>query len=205
MSRLLINEPALQVLPTLARAIGLNEAIFLQQLHYWISHKNAPEREGHRWHYESYPKWLDQFPFWSLNTLIRIVKKLRKMNLLMARPLNSRSGNQTLWYSINYLELDKLDNLLVTAEQPVDKEGHLPKMGRCTSTQNEQAINPKWVDVYKEKENNKTNYLKENTVIEQPPTIKDFIKNVNFVEEEQIDRPLLNEIEDRLNAVERKS
>ena len=36
MSNLLINESPLQVLPTLATYIGLNEAIFLQQVHYWL-------------------------------------------------------------------------------------------------------------------------------------------------------------------------
>jgi hypothetical protein len=34
MSKLLIDEPPLQVLPTLAVRLGLEEAIFLQQLHY---------------------------------------------------------------------------------------------------------------------------------------------------------------------------
>jgi hypothetical protein len=46
-SRLLIHEPALQVLPSLAVAIGLNEAIFLQQLHYWlVSSKHEHEESG---------------------------------------------------------------------------------------------------------------------------------------------------------------
>jgi hypothetical protein len=31
---LLIEEPPMQVLPSLAAAIGLEEALFLQQLHY---------------------------------------------------------------------------------------------------------------------------------------------------------------------------
>ena len=37
MSRLLINENPLQVLPTLAVKIGLNEAMILQQMHYWLN------------------------------------------------------------------------------------------------------------------------------------------------------------------------
>jgi len=35
-SSLLINESPLQVLPSLAVLVGLNEAIVLQQTHYWI-------------------------------------------------------------------------------------------------------------------------------------------------------------------------
>ena len=37
MSRLLINEPPLIVLPSLAKEIGLNEAIIVQQIQYWLS------------------------------------------------------------------------------------------------------------------------------------------------------------------------
>ena len=36
-SQLLINEPPLQILPTLAKELGLNEAIVLQQIHYWLN------------------------------------------------------------------------------------------------------------------------------------------------------------------------
>ena len=36
MGNLLINEPPLQVLPSLAAKIGLDNAIFIQQLHYWL-------------------------------------------------------------------------------------------------------------------------------------------------------------------------
>lgn len=37
MSRLLINEQPLLVLPSLACEIGLNEALMLQQIHYWMN------------------------------------------------------------------------------------------------------------------------------------------------------------------------
>ncbi|WLF74824.1 hypothetical protein Q3V38_08385 [Limosilactobacillus fermentum] len=45
---LLIEEPPLQVLPSLAKSIGLNEAIVLQQIHYWIRKSNNL-KDGHKW------------------------------------------------------------------------------------------------------------------------------------------------------------
>lgn len=36
MSKLLLDDEPLVILPKLAAAIGLNEAIILQQLHYWL-------------------------------------------------------------------------------------------------------------------------------------------------------------------------
>ena len=60
MSNLLIQEVPLMVLPTLATKIGLNEAMFLQQLHYWID-RSKHEMEGHRWIYNTIEDWCNPF------------------------------------------------------------------------------------------------------------------------------------------------
>ena len=60
---LLISEPPLQVLPSLAKKIGLNEAIVLQQLHYWLDPKrNKNLHENLHWVYNTYEQWQKQFP-----------------------------------------------------------------------------------------------------------------------------------------------
>ncbi|EDT3088997.1 replication protein RepO, partial [Salmonella enterica subsp. enterica serovar Newport] len=63
MSNLLINESPLQVLPTLACAIGLNEAVIVQQMHYWMK-DSQHFYDGRRWIYNSVASWQKQFPFW---------------------------------------------------------------------------------------------------------------------------------------------
>ena len=63
MSRLLIDEPPLQVLPSLDREIGLNEAIMLQQMHYWLI-KSSHEFEGVKWFYKTLEDWQTELPFW---------------------------------------------------------------------------------------------------------------------------------------------
>ena len=64
-SPLLINEPPLQVLPSLAQKIGLNEAIIVQQVHYWLNPKfNKNYFEGRNWVWNTYEQWQQQFPFW---------------------------------------------------------------------------------------------------------------------------------------------
>jgi hypothetical protein len=78
--RLLIPEPPLQVLPLLAVALGLNEAIFLQQLHYLLLHKGH-QRDGRKWYYNTYPAWQTVFPFWSEPTIRRILKRLEHQAL----------------------------------------------------------------------------------------------------------------------------
>ena len=44
-SKLLVDEPPLIVLPSLAVAIGLAEAILLQQIHYWLRQGGHVRRE----------------------------------------------------------------------------------------------------------------------------------------------------------------
>lgn len=77
MTNLLINEPPLQVLPSLALEIGLNEAIVLQQVHYWL-HISRHKYKGKKWFYKTYDEWLDEFPFWSKNTVVRAINSLEK-------------------------------------------------------------------------------------------------------------------------------
>jgi hypothetical protein len=125
MSKLLINEPPLQVLPTLAKEIGLNEAIFLQQLHYWLT-PSAKYRPHYRefngtvrpWIYNTYHAknddnetgWQSNFPFWSVRTIKRIVSSLKTKGLIIVSDkFNEASSNRTLWYTIDYDNLAKVE------------------------------------------------------------------------------------------------
>ncbi|PEL97667.1 hypothetical protein CN604_18545 [Bacillus wiedmannii] len=101
MSNLLIHEPPLMVLPSLAKEIGLNEAIVLQQIHYW-QQMSRHFHDDKRWIYNSFPKWNEQFPFWSERTLKRIFKSLEDRKLLFVGNYNKLAIDRTKWYSINY-------------------------------------------------------------------------------------------------------
>lgn len=115
MSRLLIDEPPLQVLPSLAAAIGLNEAIFLQQLHYWLL-LTRHEYDGRVWVYNTYDGWREQFPFWSTPTIRRVIANLRDANLIITTDAyNRKSFDNTLWYTIEY------DALSAISDRPSDQ------------------------------------------------------------------------------------
>jgi hypothetical protein len=48
--------------PDLAYGIGLNEAIALQQVNYWLKETTSGlERDGVRWIYNTNEQWLEQF------------------------------------------------------------------------------------------------------------------------------------------------
>lgn len=119
-SKLLIDEHPLQVLPTLAVKIGLNEAIVLQQVHYWIgiSRKSKDERkfrDGRWWVYNTYQDWQENFPWWSSETIRRTIYKLERMGLLISCQIEAPDWDHTKWYSINYDMLnDQIDLVKLT-------------------------------------------------------------------------------------------
>ncbi len=105
MNKLLIDDYPIQVLPKLAELIGLNEAIVLQQIHYWLNNSKH-KYDGKTWIFNSYPEWQKQFPFWSLITIKRTIYSLEKQNLLLIGNYNKAKFDKTKWYSINYLTIE---------------------------------------------------------------------------------------------------
>ena len=119
-SNLLLDEHPLQVMPTLATLIGLNEAIILQQVHYWLKHKkkiNQDYIDGHYWVYNTYEQWQEQFPFWSIMTIRRTMTKLENKGLLIAGNYNRAGFDKTKWYTIDYNILNKLNSTSVQIAQ----------------------------------------------------------------------------------------
>jgi DnaD/phage-associated family protein len=115
-SSLLINEPPLQVLPSLAVAIGLNEAIALQQLHYWLSNpKTGVERDGEKWVFNTYEEWKENFPFWSISTIQRTFSNLEKMGLVISAQLDAQKRAMHKFYRIDYDQLDALHDVNLTS------------------------------------------------------------------------------------------
>lgn len=106
--RLLINEPPLQVLPSLATAIGLNKAIVLQILHQELM-SNPVTIEGKHWFRSSYENWKKKFPFWSEKTIRRIFHELEKEGLVISTmKFNNCKLDKTKWYTVNYEKLQEV-------------------------------------------------------------------------------------------------
>lgn len=110
MSNLLLNERPLVVLPSLACAIGLNQAMLLQQLHFRLQHAHR-EHGGKRWYRGRAADWLKDFPFFSESTLRRIVSALKKLGLIQTKALDSHKCNQADWFTINEEKLAEIESL----------------------------------------------------------------------------------------------
>ena len=141
MSKLLLNEQPLLVMPQLAKKIGLNESLVLQQIHYWneINKKaNNNFRGGYHWTFNSYESWTEQFPFWSKNTIARTIANLEEIKLVVSGNYNKLKIDRTKWYRIDYDVLNALETFETSLQSPFTQIGvtrvadwvdHLTKLG----------------------------------------------------------------------------
>ncbi len=101
MYKLLIPEPPLQVLPTLARLLGINEAIMLQQLHYWLL-RSINEVDGYLWSWKTNEGWSEEMPWLTPEGCRKVITRLRDKGLVIVDNHNKRKSDRTLWYRIDY-------------------------------------------------------------------------------------------------------
>ena len=105
MSDLLFECRPVMIIPELACAIGLNEAIVVQQIHYWAEHNKRSKtnfKDGHYWTYNTYAEWVKQFPWWSEHTIRRILKGLEASGIVVTGKYNNAGFDQTKWYRLDY-------------------------------------------------------------------------------------------------------
>ena len=125
-SNLLLDEKPLVLIPALAVAVGLVEALFLQQLHYWLQKPNmGVQHDDRRWVYNTISAWHEQLPFVSPRTLQRAIDSLRQRRLLITKTLAQvpwiakQTGqdprDRILYYTIDYDVLSDLCDGAVNA------------------------------------------------------------------------------------------
>lgn len=153
MSLLMPSRPIV-INPDLAYSIGLNEAIALQQVNYWLKETTSGlERDGVRWIYNTTEQWLEQFPFWSESTLKRTFTRLKSLGVLKIEQLNKSQRDMTNYYTINY-ESELLDEVKVTKSKgskcalPSGQNDTMEevKMKRSIGSKRPNVIGSKWPD-----------------------------------------------------------
>ncbi|MEB8131518.1 hypothetical protein [Mammaliicoccus sciuri] len=149
-SKLLIDDYPIQVLPKLAIEIGLNEAIILQQIHYWLN-QSKHFYDGKKWIYNTYEDWNEQFPFWSVMTIRRTITSLEKQNLIISANYNKAGFDKTRWYSIDYEEVESVNRRCVQNEQTMCSKR------TDGSVQNEQTYTRDYSETSSETTNNSAN------------------------------------------------
>jgi hypothetical protein len=149
---LLIHEPPLQVIPTLAVKIGLNAAIVLQQLHYWAENPKAEgytDPNGIKWIFNTYEQWKENFPFWSEHTIQRIFLDLEERGLVVAAQLSKDKYDKRKYYRIDYAKLEASEVPGLDNPIPLDMASDNANLALCidesetTSQNTSKSMEPK--------------------------------------------------------------
>lgn len=77
--------------------------VFIENLAYWIRKNHANQKhyhEGRYWSYNSYPAFSKLYPFWSEQTIRRIIKRAVKQGLLIIGNFNNKKYDNTNWYTL---------------------------------------------------------------------------------------------------------
>ena len=93
--------------PLLAQALKSERlAMFIAQLHYWLEKENVGVyKEGFHWIYNTEWEWREQFPWWSLDTIGRIRRKLERLGYVVSNDFNRNPFNRTKHSTLDYYRL----------------------------------------------------------------------------------------------------
>ncbi len=104
---LIEGDRPLVILPELAKVVGLEEAVILQQLHFLLrDERNGKKlKDGRRWIYNTYEQWQeDHFPWMTVITLRRKLCAMEKDELILScQPEGGLSRRK--YYRLNTTEL----------------------------------------------------------------------------------------------------
>ena len=109
-SNLLIDETPIVFQPTLAKLIGLPEAIVLQTLKFWCGQKRSGKVvDDERWIFNTLEQWREfSFPFWSTRTIGEVFRTLESMGLVKSKQFDLQAGKAMKYYTISQSALTLL-------------------------------------------------------------------------------------------------
>ena len=96
----------------LAEKYGVDEAIFLHNLYFWIVKNEANGRhhhEGRSWTYNSMAAFAKLFPFWSKRQVERIIRNLVANGALLEGNFNTLPYDRTKSVSYTHLRAHETD------------------------------------------------------------------------------------------------
>ena len=87
----------------IAEAHGVNVAIFVHNLAYWIEKNAANGRhyhDGRYWTYNSTRALAEMYPLWTKDQIRNIVKKAEAAGLILTGNYNEKPMDRTIWYAL---------------------------------------------------------------------------------------------------------
>ena len=88
----------------LAEKYGVDGAVLLHSMAFWIAKNRANRRhfhEGRYWTYNTLKALSELFPFWSARQLERILRNLKEAGALLTGNFSEDRTDRTVWYALS--------------------------------------------------------------------------------------------------------
>lgn len=88
----------------IAAEFGVDEAIVIAHLIFWINKNQANEKhfyDGRYWTYSSIEGFRRIFPFWSVGQIHRILRSLKEQGVIVQGNYNETTYDRTAWYAFS--------------------------------------------------------------------------------------------------------
>jgi hypothetical protein len=88
---------------SIAETYGVNIAIFLNNMYFWIKKNQANNKhfhDGRYWTYNTIEAYTILFPYWSFKQMRTILKNLKEKGLLLSGNYNATNYDRTQWYAL---------------------------------------------------------------------------------------------------------
>lgn len=128
------EENVILLQPCLAEIFDINEALVLNQIHYWLQ-RSKHIIGGRVWVYNTYDQWQRQIRYISVTSIRQAIKRLEKRGILISGNFNKLKMDKTKWYTIDYKLVKKLylelKKDLAEKEAALDEENKADESDKC--------------------------------------------------------------------------
>ena len=107
---------------SIATEYSVDVAIFLNNIAFWTQKNIANHKhfyEGKYWTYNSYLAFTELFPYWSIQTVRRIINNCIEHDLIVKGNFNFKRYDQTNWYALTTKGLELYPTLLSKINTPL--------------------------------------------------------------------------------------
>ena len=118
-----------------ANQYGVDGAIMLHHIRYWVAKNEANEtnfHDGQYWTYNSTTAFAKLFPFYSARKIGRILSKLEEESAIISGNFNGKRYDRTKWFTLvnaitenGDLHLTKMVNGITKYVEPIPKYNHI--------------------------------------------------------------------------------
>ena len=118
-----------------AEQYGVDGAIMLHHIRYWVAKNEANEtnfHDGQYWTYNSTTAFAKLFPFYSARKIGRILSKLEDESAIISGNFNGKRYDRTKWFTMvnaitenGTLHLTKTVNAITETVEPIPKYNHI--------------------------------------------------------------------------------